>query len=252
MSEKGALLLLASLLIVGELASGATKPEELSVKLGVSVHDYNLTANNFLNGLTHVGSEFQIAMGIEWVNTAAARTPFNLHWNTATVEEIIETIAHTQPGYEVRVSDGVVHISLTEIPREQNFLFINIGSFEVHDGVVEMAERRLRNMVKLTTVPAKPGPRAGIGGSLATNVDERTISVHLHDASVGDVLDSLATVSAKKIWVVTFVESLALTTTGFRRTLTLWNNSPVPDDEQPVWNMFRWDDPVPWAGLEVR
>jgi hypothetical protein len=252
MSEKGALLLLASLLFVGHLASGATQPEELSSKLAAFVHDYHLTANNFLDGLTHVGSEFQVPMGIEWLNTSEARTSFNLHWNTATVEEIIETIAHTQPGYEVRVSDGVVHISPTEIPREQNFLFINIGSFEVHNGVVEMAEQRLRNTVKRTTIPAKPGPREGIGGSLATNVDSQPISVQLRDASVRDVLDSLARVSAKKIWVVTFVDSLALTATGFRRTLTLWNNSPVPDDEQPVWNMFRWNDPVPWTGLEVR
>jgi hypothetical protein len=252
MFEKGVLLLLASQLLLGHLASCATQPEELSSKLGTSVHDYNLSANNFLDGLMHVGSEFQVPMGIEWVNTSAARTQFVLHWNTATVEEIIETIAHTQPGYEVRVSDGVVHISLTEIPREQNFLFVNIGSFEAHREVVEMAERRLRNTVKLTTAPAKPGPRVGIGGSLATNVDAQTISVQLHDANVRDALDSLATVSTKKIWVVTFADSLALTATGFRRTLTLWNSLPVPDDEQPVWNMFRWDEPVPGAGLEVR
>jgi hypothetical protein len=252
MFEKVALLLLAPLLLVGHLASCSTQPGELTSKLGASVHDYNLTANNFLDGLTHVGSEFQVPMGIEWMNTPATRASFSLHWNAATVGEIIETITHTQPGYEVQLSHGIVHILITDIPREQNFLFINIGSFEAHHEVGEMAERRLRNIVKLTTVPAKPGPRAGIGGSLATNADSPAINVQLHDASVRDVLDSLATASAKKIWVVTLVDGLALTATGFRRTITLWNNSPVPDDEQPVWNMFRWNDPVPWAGLEVR
>jgi hypothetical protein len=88
-----------------------------------------------------------------------------------------------------------------------------------------MAEPRLGNVVKLTTLPAEPGPRAGIGGSLATNVDSQTIGVQLHDASVRGVLDSLAIVSAKKIWVATFVDSLALTATSFRRTITLWNNT---------------------------
>jgi len=38
-----------------------------------------------------------------------------------------------------------------------------------------------------------------------------------------------------------------LTTTGFRRTMTLWNNAPVPGSEQPLWDVFSWDEPLPAA-----
>ena len=200
MFKSVALLVLAcQLQLVAHSASSAAEPEQLSSKLGAAVHDYNLTANNFLEGLTHVASEFRIPIGIEWVNTPATRSQFTLHWENATVKEILETITHTQPGYEMRVSEGVVHIYSTGISHEQNFLHLRIKSFVVYHDVVQVAERRLSYLVKLTTVPAEPGPRGGIGGSLATRVNEPKINVQLNDASVRDILDSLVTVSARKI-----------------------------------------------------
>jgi hypothetical protein len=36
-----------------------------------------------------------------------------------------------------------------------------------------------------------------------------------------------------------------MSATGYRRTVTLWNNANVPDSEQPVWDMFRWNDSIP-------
>jgi hypothetical protein len=59
------------------------------------------------------------------------------------------------------------------------------------------------------------------------------------------VLDALALLSDKKIWIVTFTRNPELTVTGFRRAVSLWNFSPIPDDKQPVWDILRWDEPVP-------
>jgi hypothetical protein len=248
----GLLLLAIQLQLVAPLTSLASEPEQLSSKLGAVVHDYNLTANNFLDGLAHVASEFRIPIGIEWVNMPASRRQITLHWSDATVAEILETITHTQTGYSMDITNGVVHIYSTDILRDQDFVHLRIKSFVAHDEVVQMAERRLRHLVKLTTAPTELGPRGGIGGSLAVSVNEPIINVQANDASVQDILDLLVTASAKKIWVVTFVDNSVPTATGFRRTLTLWSKSPVPDDEQPVWNMFGWGQPLPLAGLEVR
>ncbi|MGA8762457.1 MAG: hypothetical protein WB562_06165 [Candidatus Sulfotelmatobacter sp.] len=244
MFRKFVLLLVSSQLAVAALfAFCTTESDELSSQLATPVHDYNLTANSLLEGLTLVASEFRVPIGIEWVNTGAPKVEFNLHLKEATVGEIIETVARTQPGYDVRVGKGAVHVYSTEIPREQDFLLIRIGSFMASDEVVEVAERRLREVVKLTTVLSK-GVTGGTGGSLATNVGDPKINVRVANATVEDVLDALAAASPKKIWIVTFTHSLDLTPTGFRRTANLRNSFPVPDDEQPVWETFRWGEPI--------
>jgi hypothetical protein len=222
--------------------------DEFQSRLGAPIHDYDLNASSFVEALIHVADEFRIPMGIEWVNTSQARTKIVFSWKKASIREILEGIAKTQPGYQVQVRDGVVRICSTKVPADQSFLHLPVKAFEANREVVQMAARRLRELVKQTVVPPKQGP-GGVGCSLVTNVGEPKIDVKLNDVSVEDVLDSLATASAKKIWVVTFADSFIPTATGFRRTLTLSNGATVPDDEQPVWDMFAWDESVSTAGL---
>jgi hypothetical protein len=212
------------------------------------VHDYDLAADGLVEGLARVASRFSIPMGITWVDTPA-KTPLTLHWNEVTVEQILETITQTQAGFEMRISNGVVHVSATTVPAEQNFLLVRVASFAVHHQVVQMAQRELRQQVQSQVAPPKAG-RGGIGGSLATHVGEPEIDVEkINDATVQDVLDALAIASTRKIWVVTFSDDRVPTATGFRRTLTLWNNYPIPDDQQPLWDMFGWDESIPSARL---
>jgi len=71
----------------------------------------------------------------------------------------------------------------------------------------------------------------------------------LKNVGVEDVLDALAVASARKIWIVTFSDDPTLTPTGFRRSLTLWNNFPIPDNEQPIWDMLHWRDVIPADAL---
>jgi hypothetical protein len=84
---------------------------------------------------------------------------------------------------------------------------------------------------------------------LGINLGEPEITVKLENTSVEGVLDSLVTASARKIVIVSFLDSFILTPTGFRRTETLWNYNPVPDDQQPVWDMLHWKEPIPSAVL---
>src|SRR5713226_10456669 len=97
------LVLLVSQFSVGmPVDAPSATSDELRGKLRAHVHNYNLTANNFIEALTHVAREFQIPLGIAWVSTPAARRKLALSWKGATVQEILEAIAKTQPGYEVQ------------------------------------------------------------------------------------------------------------------------------------------------------
>jgi hypothetical protein len=57
--------------------------------------------------------------------------------------------------------------------------------------------------------------------------------------------------SARKIWIVTFVNSGVLTRSGLRRTRTLWNDLTLPDEEQPLWDFLHWGDKFPYSQLET-
>jgi hypothetical protein len=248
MFKMAALLVLLSQFLWTESFAPCPTTEELTTKLVTPVHDYDLVADNFVDGLGRVARKFSVPMGITWVNAPPARTPFTLHWKEATVEKILATVVQTQPGYEMQISNGVVHISSTTISPEQNFLLLRIRTFVAHHEVVQMAQRELRLLVQSTVAPPKAG-RGGIAGSLITNVGEPKIDIDHNDATVQDILDAIATASAKKIWVVTFSADRVPTVTGFRRTLTLWNNYPIPDEQQPLWDMFGWDESIPSARL---
>ena len=190
-----------------------------------------------------MADRFQIPTGIEWISCPATQARLVASLANGTVEEMFQAVLATQSGYRMITSNGVVRVIATTIPPDQNFLLLKVRSFEVRQELVEMAQQQLRNVVQATVVPPKPGG-GGLAGSLISNVGEARIDVRVTDATVEDVMNALAIASVKKVWVVTFTESPALTATGFRQTTTLRNSSPVPDDEQPVWETFRWDEPT--------
>jgi hypothetical protein len=220
---------------------------DMSANLSIKVHDYRVAEDNFLEALCQVSADFKIPMGIVWVNVTAARRKLSLSWSDSTVQEIIEAITQTQPAYHVEVDNGIVHVFSDEIVPSQNFLFLEIPRFEVRNQAIEMASVNLRQLVKLTVSPPEP-IWGGTGGSVFGNTDEPKLNLQLSNATVERILDTLAIASASNIWIVTFSNGLVLTPTGFRRTESLWSNSPIAENEQPVWDRVRWGDPTP-SGL---
>src|SRR5437879_13765623 len=102
-------------------------------------------------------------MGIAWINTPGARHDLSLSWTNATLQDIIEAVTKTQPGFQVEVGDGIVHIRNPKvIPPEQDFLSLRVNRFEVNNEHVDFVSRKLHDLVKLTLSP--PMRQAGQGG----------------------------------------------------------------------------------------
>src|ERR1700730_13791112 len=176
-------------------ASASPATDDLSAKLSKQVTNYNLGTFDIVEALIQVSNDFQIPMGITWVNTPAGRAELPFAWKNATVREIIEAIARTQPGFQVRVKNGVVHVSpLGLIPDRENFLNMKIRAFEVHNEYIEVASFKLH---KLMAPPRFAGFSVGATG-------DSKVSVELEDATVENILDALAVASNRKIWIVTF------------------------------------------------
>jgi hypothetical protein len=228
-------------------AQTSSAPNDVAAKLAVRVSSYDLDAKNFVDALMQTSSHFEIPMGIEWVDTPLAKARLARSWKNTTVQQILSGIIRTQRDYEFAVENGVFHVySRTLIPSGQNFLRVKLGRFNVQHGVVEMASRNLAERVRSIVSPPKPQQQGGgVISSLGVNPDDSEISVELSDPTVRDTLDALVVASNRKIWIVTFSQDSAVTSTGFRRTSGLWMSSPVPDNDQPVWDLFHWGDAMP-------
>src|SRR5713101_5685791 len=128
--------------------SASPAPNELDVKLSKRVTNYNLDRSNFVEALVRVSSEFEIPMGIAWVNTPAAKAEMAFTWKDATVQQVIEAISKTQPGYQVQLRNGVVHVfSPGSIPERENFLTWKIKAFEMHNENADWASRKLHDLI---------------------------------------------------------------------------------------------------------
>ena len=210
--------------------------EDLATKLRKHVSNYSLGVSSMTGALIQVSNDFQIPIGITWVNSPSARAERPFAWKDATVQEIIQTIANTQPEYNVQIKDGVIHVFPNLIPDDQNFLKLKIKTFQVHNTMVEVASFKLHMLL----TPISGNYSVSIAGPGDSNVN-----VDLTDTTAETVLDAIVKTSKHKIWIVTFTDDTSLTSRGLRRARSLWSDKPTPDGEQPTWDFLRWGDPMP-------
>lgn len=215
--------------------SGSLQGDDLSAKLNRKVSDYNIGLLNFPGALLRISTDFRIPMGIVWTNSPATHAEMPLAWKHATVQEIIQSIAETQPDYRVQVRNGVVHV-FPSIPDNQNFLKVRIDAFQTQNSVVELASLKLHMLV----TPIKGSHQISVAGP-----GDSTVTVNLKNCTVEDALDAIAVNSTRKVWIVTFQDDTSVTMGGLRRTRSLYTEARVPDEEQPVWYLNRWGDPTP-------
>lgn len=209
----------------------------LTSSLNKLVSNYAPGDLTMIEALIHVSNDFQIPMGIAWVDSKSACAKTRFAWKNLRVQKIIESILSTQPGYKILIKNGVVQISPPKdlIPDDENFLRLTLDSFRAQGDFIEIASFKLHMLV----TPRKYG-QLSIGATGDSKVD-----VELKNCMVEDVLDALAMASNRKIWIVTFSEGDGVTPRGMFRTTSLWSPKPPPDPEQPGWDLLRWGDKMP-------
>ncbi len=224
---------------------GPRGPIGLEAKLQTHVTDYQLVADDFADALGKVASEYKIPMGIVWVRTPAALRGVKLSKKDATVQEIIQALVKTQPEYTMTTKRGLVHIFAPGLlPDRENFLRLKVPEFEVHNQVVELAERRLVHTVNATVWPPKPAAggniREGVLSSQMVEVGDPLLTLKLQDVTVEDVLDALTLASDRGVWIVTFAAAGQLTPTGFRQMESPVSSEALPHPAKPLWELLQW------------
>jgi len=237
-------MLLFSILAVGQTSKLSKERKNLSaneylrVRLDAPVRNYSLTARNFLEALTTVAGNFEIPMGVVWMVTPA-KAEFNFSWNSGTVEQVINKIVKSQPGYEIQIRNGVLHVLAPGlIPDRQNFLKLVIPHFLCPHEYIETANDKLYRMVYSMIFPRSRIPGGILVGARA---DEPKIDLDLHERTVDQILDEFVVNSKRKIWIVAFSSDTLTTETGFRSTASLSPSKSSPDDEHTITNLFHFD-----------
>lgn len=230
------------IILLSAALTGLPKSVTLEAKLEAPVSEYQVPGADLINALNEIATRFQLPMGIEWVRNEPTLRKRTLSWKNTTVKGVIRGVLKEYPGYAFDVRDGVVHVFKKGVRRSpHNFLNLKLRKFSAHDEEGGYAGVRLRAEVQYIVSPPPPAPGPhGSGGSYIGPVGERHITLSLHDITVRDVLDKLASVSQMNVWVVTFAGTKGLTPTGFYRTATLWHPAPFPDNSQPMWDLFAW------------
>lgn len=219
------------------VAALACQGQQAPAVLDKSVNGYSLGPATFVEALIQASKDFQIPMGIAWIDSTSARAKLPFAWESATVHQIFDTIVGSQYGYEMRTKNGVILVSPSQalITDKQNFLKMRLESFRAADDFVEVASFKLHMQI---------APRRYGGISIGATGDSK-VNLEMTGATVEDVLNALLLASNRKIWVATFLDNPTVTPRGKRRTISLWSGKPQPDDEQPGWDLFRWGDPLP-------
>ena len=229
--------LFAALLIpTGWCLPQSDKSDDLNQKLSFRV-PVGRVEGTFVEALGKTARAFNIPMGISSVNTASSRRKRVVEYKDATVLQIIEDIAKTEPGYEVRAENQVVHVKTQEIPDKQNFLRLRVPQFS-GEGVAAVVKAGLWILLNQQIAPHPPKE---YGASIPHRASDPTLDLQFTNATVGEILDRIAVVSDQKVWVVTFAEDPNPTPTGFRRTASFPSKAVAPDNDQPVWDIFPWD-----------
>jgi hypothetical protein len=193
---------------------------------------------SFVEALGEAARTFKVPMGIAWVKTESAQRKRTIEYKDATVLEIIQKIAQTEPGYQVAVTDKMVHVVTHDVPAKENFLDLRIPSFS-GTGAAPVVKASLWILLNQEIAPNPPQ-------AYKTNIPHRAsdpkLNLEFTNATVEEILDSIAVASNEKIWTVTFEGEASLLPSGFRRTEAYGSNAPAPDSQQPVWDIFRWDE----------
>jgi len=213
-----------------------------SGRLDETVQDYRVSESNFARALMLIASQYDIYMGIEWIEPVGDQ-PVDISGKSATVRQIIESIVKSRPGYIIRVINGRVHISYqgAELDRK-NFLNLRLPSFKIQQKHIAVALFDLTHSVMRDVSPEN---QCCVFREIMLEPNDHLISEEFQDSTVRDILDDLTFQSDSKVWVVTFPLRAGTTPTGYRRTCSLWNNYPIPDNDQPIWDRFRWGMRLP-------
>jgi hypothetical protein len=172
-------------------------------------------------------------MGIELVNESAESVAPPIHARNTTAQRIIQQIVHERPGTDFTLSGGVVHVFQTSIVTDaRNFLNLQIPHFQVANENLFGAEWLLRVAIHEVLNPRPGGYGGGHGHGVprSDTFDVRNLSFSINNATVRQILDTIAAKQRNALWVVRLKQSQMMDNGRFyAQTASAMSKEAAPD-----------------------
>lgn len=163
------------------------------------------TSTSAVDQLIEVAQHYDIPMGIEWIDRPDARVLTLPQSKGATVQGLITAILRQSPGYQLKLTHGIVHIANRAfVDDPKNFLNLRIREFKVKEANVFDANASLRLNIKMTLHPARyaGGWNGGYGFAPGSVFDVRNITFSGRDLTVRQIINKIAAANSNALWVV--------------------------------------------------
>ncbi|HUI41658.1 MAG TPA: hypothetical protein VL523_06795 [Terriglobia bacterium] len=161
----------------------------------------SFTANNVpvLDALLKLGRQQHIALGIDYVDLAAAERPISVSLEHVTVARALDAILAHQRGYVWGLGDGVVVVSQQGAPAgARNLLDFVLPSFSVRRCTLQEASHALEMDLGVALHPQTKGI---VGDYRPGNTSTMVGPLHLHAITVRQVLDRLVLDAGVAAWM---------------------------------------------------
>jgi hypothetical protein len=182
------------------LKTQSTQGLSFEGKLEGRVEQFNTSGHSFVASLLELAYQYELPMGIEYMDRETAARPINLEFRDETVRGILLAIVGQAPEYRVSFSAGLVDIYSPKARDDPSNLFnrvikdFGISQVDTHDADLALFCALGRELV----------PPSSCFGSVAIGQwGPLKITVHLQNAKVYEILNAIVAQNAKAIWTVT-------------------------------------------------
>lgn len=198
------------------------------------VTEQTLTAPSALQALFRLSAEYEIPMGVIWIDGPSSETPINVPTGGMTVAQALQKIVSLMPDEALLLDGSVVHVLSRQTGAMAPWLSITFPEYRVDNEFISVASLRLRQKIQAEETKQLGAKRAsGCGGHLTLGRGDAPISLHLSDATVERILDSFVEQSGLKIWIVTLAPNQI-------DSRSLFSSAAIPQQDQPYWELLPW------------
>ncbi len=182
----------------------ASKTESAQVtiferKLDTRVERFETSGRTLIASVIDLAYEYELPTAIEYIDHDATTRPINLQFRDESVRGILMAIILQIPEYRVSFFDGMVDVYVPKGRQDSSNLFNKV----IKDFAVSELDTHRADMELVCTLARDLVPPGGCGGSIAVGQwGSLKITLHLHNATVFEILNAIVAQNGKAVWAV--------------------------------------------------
>lgn len=184
---------------LGASRTGSARASIFESKLDTRVERFETSGRTLITSVIDLAYQYELPTAIEYVDHDAITRPIDLQFRDESVRGILTAITLQIPEYRVSFSDGLVDVYAPKARENSANLFNKV----INDFSVSELDTHRADMQLVCTLARELVPPGGCGGSIAVGQwGSLAITLHLHNATVFEILNAIVAQNGKAVWTV--------------------------------------------------